>query len=387
MAKKAYIGDTSNKARKVKKIYLGDINEKARKVKKGYIGIGGVARPFFSGGEVTYYGAITDTSEPRHSRGTDTAVVGDYALVAGSHSANGQHTYALQTVDAYDKSLTKHSAPQLYSYGVYASTTVGNYALFYTDTGMEIYDSSLTKQFQPVSTSMAWCDTATTVGSYGIFMGYEVTYGEYGVTYPSLSVPFAYTEWLTQTSVPSSIGLTHINSTTIGDYALFGPGRGYNSDDYKVDAYNASLTLFSTTPTDVSIIMAEHYGATTVGDYALFGTLDGGGTPSTRIEVYNKSLTRLNQIETSEHREGHDAVTLGEFAIFAGGDGYERETPPNGTDVFDTNLTRTTIESVKKMLNDTVAMVIGEYALIIGGTCHQVYGDPYTTNVEAFVLA
>lgn len=51
MAKDGYIGDTSNKARKVKKGYIGDENNKARKIKKGYIGdINGKARLVWSSG-------------------------------------------------------------------------------------------------------------------------------------------------------------------------------------------------------------------------------------------------------------------------------------------------------------------------------------------------
>lgn len=47
MAKGAYIGDSSNRARKIAKMYVG-VYGTARKIIKGYIGVNGVARLFFS---------------------------------------------------------------------------------------------------------------------------------------------------------------------------------------------------------------------------------------------------------------------------------------------------------------------------------------------------
>ena len=95
MAKKSYIG-IDGKARRVKKWYFG-VGGKARKVKKGYIGVGGVARSFMSGGELAYYGAITDLLHARDSLAG--ASVGNYALFAGGNSG-GSSSYK-STVDAY----------------------------------------------------------------------------------------------------------------------------------------------------------------------------------------------------------------------------------------------------------------------------------------------
>ena len=94
MAKKSYIG-VGGKARQVKKWYVG-VGNKARKVKKGYIGVGGVARPFMSGGELAYYGAITELSVARIDLAG--ATVGNYALFAGGYN-NGRDDKS--TVDAY----------------------------------------------------------------------------------------------------------------------------------------------------------------------------------------------------------------------------------------------------------------------------------------------
>ena len=123
MAKKSYIG-IGGKARKVKKWYFG-VDGKARKVKKAYIGVGGVARPFMSGGELAYYGAITDLSVER--RDLAGASVGNYALFAGGKSSSG----ITSTVNAYNSSLVRSTPTALsQARGNLAGASVGDYALF-----------------------------------------------------------------------------------------------------------------------------------------------------------------------------------------------------------------------------------------------------------------
>ena len=124
MAKKIYVG-VNGKARKVRKLYFG-VGSKARKIKRGYIGIGGVARPFWTGEkELVSYGPITAMSTVRwgHTGGS----VGNYALFAGGQDANT----SVATVDTYNASLTKGTAPNLNeSAWNSAAASVGNYVIF-----------------------------------------------------------------------------------------------------------------------------------------------------------------------------------------------------------------------------------------------------------------
>ena len=66
-------------------------------------------------------------------------------------------------------------------------------------------------------------------------------------------------------------------TTTIGNYALFGGG---NNNGSIVDVYDASLTRTATT--NLSIYRYMH-AATTVGNYALFG---GGYGSYDTVEAY-----------------------------------------------------------------------------------------------------
>lgn len=95
MAKKQYIG-VSDLARKIKKGYFGD-NNIAHKIKKAYIGIGNVARPFWSGGTLTYYGKATAMAANRFQYAATT--IGNYALFGEDPN--------IAQVEVYNSSLTR----------------------------------------------------------------------------------------------------------------------------------------------------------------------------------------------------------------------------------------------------------------------------------------
>ena len=115
------------------------------------------------------------------------------------------------------------------------------------------------------------------------------------------------------TATPLSVARKDLAATTVGDYALFGGGRG-SSNSSTVDAYNTSLTR--TIPTPLSV--ARYYlAATSVGNYALFG----GGSNQTTIDAYDASLTRTTATPLSVGRGYLVATTVGDYALFGGGDG------------------------------------------------------------------
>ena len=105
MAKKAYLTDVNGIHRKVRKKYLTDESNVFRKVRKAYMSVGGVWRPCFSGGELTYYGKITNLSVSRY--GLAATTVGGKALFAGGFASS---TSNYKTVDSYDKALTRTTA-------------------------------------------------------------------------------------------------------------------------------------------------------------------------------------------------------------------------------------------------------------------------------------
>ena len=336
----------------------------ARKIKKAYIGIGGVARPCWSGGELAYYGTVTALSVAKYDLAATT--VGDYAVFGGGRTGT---TSGDSTVNAYNKTLTRSTPSSLggrqYMLG---ATTVGDYAVFAgglvsgsISTSATAYNTSLTKK-SATSLGGTACCAATTVGNYALFAG--------GTTGSKKSDVFTYNNSLTYgkaTSLSTEQG--QLNATTVGNYALF--GGGYKSD--VVNAYNASLTR--TIPTALS---AARYntGATAVGNYALFA----GGGGGTTVDVYSDSLTKTVATPLSSGRGRMGATTIENYAIFAGGGGDFGTATSNAVDVYDESLTKTVATSMSDLRIDLAATTVGNYALFGGG-----YGPVNT--VEAYTIA
>lgn len=241
----------------------------ARKIKKAYIGIGNIARPCWSGGELAYYGTATAFSVGRYDLSATT--VGDYALFGG-----GIGSSVVTTVDAYDTSLTRTKPTEFGSGRArLAATTVGDYALFG---------------------------------------------GGANVNYDPQSSVYAYNKSLTRTTPTAlSVARKNLASASVGDYALFAGGTtSASADDASsvVDVYDKSLTR--TTATKLSVARTE-LAATTVGNYALFG----GGYNSTLyqsvVEAYDDNLTKTIQNELSVGRRLFAATHVGNYALFGGG--------------------------------------------------------------------
>lgn len=350
----------------------------ARRIKKVYIGVGGVARPCWSGGEPTYYGAITSLSASRARHAATT--VGDYALFGGGHNTGLQ-----SGVDAYSPSLTRTSATNLSTARQkLTAATVGEYALFAGGSNLSTaryttvdgYDSSLTKVSSvPNITSSRHCLAATSVGNYALFGGGR------GKS-DNISTVNAYDTSLTRTTLTAlSAARYDLTATTVGNYALFGGGYASKSVD-TVDAYDNSLTRII--PTVLSA-PRQKPAATTVGNYALFG----GGWNSTQlnpasdtVDAYDTSLTRTNPTALSVARYVLAAITIADCALFAGG--RDSDASLVTVDAYDTSLTRSNPTALNVARFELVAATVGNYALFSGGCPAE---DNYTDVVEAYTIA
>ena len=320
MAKKAYIG-IDNKARKVKKMYIG-VGGVARKIKKAYIGVGGVARPCFGGGELEYYGQITNLYNKRQSCAA--TQIGKYALFAGgSAKAVTQTTSAVGSVYAYNESLTRTSTTALStSRGSLAATTVGNMALFlggYNGSSVsaaDCYSETLTKENFVSAKYARHNHAATTVGNYALFAGGYSSSARDAVNSVE-SVDSSGTQKLERALNTIRYCLA---ATTVGDYALFGGGMGKSKYYATVDAYDKSLTR--TTPAPLSAAR-QRLDAATIGGYAVFGCgLIGGGEKNV-VDVYDESLTLTQTTPFSVPRYHYSAVTVGDYILFGGGQNNE----------------------------------------------------------------
>ena len=351
----------------------------ARRIKKAYIGIGGVARPCWSGGELAYYGTITPLSTARRTMAATT--VGDYALFGGGATSSSAVT---NKVEYYNDSLTSGVTASALSNSrkELTATTVGNYALFgggsngngttrYTT--VDAYNKSLTWKKPTAFNSTRSLLAATTVGSYALFGG-GTTDGANGYGYVD-----AYNTSLTRSSPNKALaqGRFSLAATTVGSYALFGGGLS-NSSAYssQVDAYDKSLTR--STPTALSKARSD-IATTAVGKYALFGGGTTGGV-SNVVDIYDESLTRTTTT-LSAHRAFLGATSVGNYAIFAGGDSMNG----NEVDVFDSSLTRAIVTALSVARAELAATTVGNYALFGGGISYDTYES--FNAVEAFTVA
>lgn len=373
MAKAVYVG-VGSKARKMKKAYIG-IGGKARKVKKMYIGdSSGKARLCYSA-ELERYGMAAALSTARYDMRA--ATVGKYALFAGGYISKEFLGYVVSSsVDAYNTSLTKSTPTELScKRGGHVAASVGGYALFaggassrnWLDTygdivnSVDAYDSSLTRSAAHVIGAAVEIGGAA-VGNYALFAGGAVSMPinkdnvtDYVPAYdPSLT--FTIAPWL-------SVARANAKGASVGNYALFAGGMADNSCT-TVDAYNASLTR--TTATALSSV-ENNSAAATVGNHAIFV----GNTAS--ADIYDASLTKTSAAILSTARTGLAATTVGDYAIFSGG---------GVADFCDASLTRSSI-GTSMTSHGMGAATIGDYALFAGGRSGENSGTVYD-SVEVY---
>lgn len=342
----------------------------ARKIKKAYIGIGGVARPCWSGGELAYYGTVTALRYGTQQLAATT--VGNYALFGGGMTEKGT---VRDSVTAYDKSLVR-SAPDDFSKARadLSAASVGNYALFaggveqgYTHNTVDAYSASLTRS-TPTAMNYANTNQATaSVGNYALFCG-----GKDGSSYRNQIE--VYNTSLTRSAAYMQASVAGLAATAVGNYAVAGGGYNRSGDSALMNAIDPNLTV--TYPSALSVKRSD-FAATTVGGYALFG----GGSYKATVDAYDTSLTRTTPTALSAARQSLGATSVGGFAIFAGGETSSAESAV--VDVYDASLTRTTGTSLNKARIEMGATTVGNYALFGGGDI----GFGVETNiVDAFVV-
>ena len=348
----------------------------ARKIKKAYIGIGGVARPCWSGGELTYYGAITPMSVARYAY--EAASNGEYAIFAGGDLTSSYSS----VVDAYDKSLTRKTATALNSAVTdFAGASMGKYALFgggklYTQSkewSVNYYDTSLTKKMASNLNDAKSLLAATASENFTWFAGGCNSSGASSAR----SDIDGYNSSLTHTSAYNlSESKFRIIAASIGGKAIFAGGTSSrNRSVATVDVFDTSLTR-STATALYAARSCDSTSATTVGNYAIFG----GYSLNTQCDVYDASLTRTNNISFQTARNCTAATTVEGFAIFGGGE----DMPVYASvDVFDASLTRTNPSELSVARSANKATTVGNYALFGGG---NINGE-LTATVDAYTVA
>lgn len=400
MGKKTYIG-VSSKARKVKKAYIG-IDGKAHKIKKMYIGVNGKAQCIFSGGELKKYsGSITSLSIARQSSAS--IAIGNYAIIASGTTSTSNGVVGSSSADVYNSSLTKQDNITTNHHGSHpGSALVGNYGLIAggapggsqagasTVSSVDAYNASLTRSTPESLCVGRYYPAGATVGNYAVFAG-----GLGNGTGNFREEADAYNASLTRTT-PSTLSkaTSYMASASVGDYALFGGGSTTGSSTAKVETYNTSLTRGLVTD---NLVYARNYMASTsVGDYAIFG---GGDTVNANVVyAYDASLTRRQlgnlTVPSEQQRVYIGATTVKDYALFAGGR-HNNSTLFATVDVYDSSLTKsvTTDFDIPRYFNwNHTAVSVGDYAIFAGGSERMTntsgnYSSNITSRVEAYVVS
>lgn len=359
-----------------KVVPINGLSGVARKIKKAYIGIGGVARPFWGGGELAYYGTTnTPLSVARGSLGAVT--VGNYALFVGG-STSVDNTF--DTVDAYDKSLTRSTpTPLNQRRQLPATASVGDYAIVFTGAhqglpknNVDAYNSSLTR-VTPTSLPFGrYAAAGTTLGNRALFGG--------GNSNSDQKIVDVYDSSLTLSSAPNfTWGRSFLAATTIGSYALFAGGRDIDDENAytDVDVYDSTLT--HTKMTNGLVTKVSNLAAANTSKHALFA---GGNNWSygsnygsvADVTAYDDQLTRTVPTSLSVAMTELSGTSLGGKAIFGGGNNV-------AVNAYDDSLTLNSDFTISKSGYSMAATTVGDYALFGGGLRAS-----YSDIVDVFAL-
>ena len=400
MAKKAYIG-VSGKARKVKKIYIG-VSGKARKVKKGYIGVGGKARLFFSSFPTVTKQANTNLSERRglHSAAT----IGSYAIFGpgNDYSSAGNYGY-VTSVETFNTSLTRGTATALGAEKKiwYGGASNGKYAVFaggytyyskrstYFDS-VHAFNSSLTQTVPSLGLFRACSQMASaSFGSYTVFAGGEKAQNDVNVYNTSLTrtnpSEMHYDEY-------SSLYYMSPAAATVGNYVLIGGGYPYNAGSYsteitnKVTAYNTSFTR--SFPTTLYEKKHELAGVS-LGSYALFAggcsiTSSYNTAYRTSVDAYNASLTRISAPALTVGAHELCGCAVNGCAIFSGGLGSGAN-PVTNVYYYDESLTSQAGTPLSTRRYAHAGTAIGSNILFAGGSSS--YSSQAETTVDVYTVS
>lgn len=360
MAKRIYVG-VGGIARKVKKAYIG-VEGLARKVKKAYIGVGGVARPVFSGGELVYYGSSEDGAVEVPLPLLSECSVGttkNHVIYYGGSKSNGNSWNSDSDVRVYDKFLTAisgitpltHRRESAMSANVGGTLHIGDGLIIdRTVSGTnysycqrrETYDSALTHNVLSSYLGLGGYGAASSLNNYFLFAGGEKKVSSSSSWSYSNSV-VVYDLSLSQITSPSislPFGVAFLTACRLGDSVIFAGGKYSSGSSPRVTMVNSSLTA---TQLSYLSLSRGYLASATVGNYALFG---GGENSSnsygvTNVDVYDKSFTKITADVNFEKRRmnGVAGIQGQNYAVFAGG-AREYNTETLSVEIYDALLTK-----------------------------------------------
>ena len=388
-----------------KRIQTGtEQREVARRIKKAYIGIGGVARPCFSNGELAYYGVITSLSEGKSE--IPAASIGGKALFAGGCKGGSSYLeYVSNIVDVYNSSLVHSTVTIPSPYPSYNTKGASNskYAVFaggwgYYSSGNTVsyinsvygYDSDLTFTAANTDLDEDRVPAAGSIGDYAVFAG-----GDSNASSGSTDVE-AYDANLSRITCSSLSYYTtqRMTAASTKTHVLFGGGEYFSNDtvNSSLYAYNENLTKVEVSDnlydSEVGYGRSRAGGASAGnGTYAIFA---GGyyyrlGTKAhSSVYAYDESLTRTIIEPLSVARFFIDGNSLGNYAVFAGG--FDDDDSYDTVDVYDGSLVKTIFTPLNERKHNTGSAVAGDYLIFAGGEASTTTEYLYYDTVEAYTI-
>lgn len=325
--------------------------------------------------------------------------IGQYAVFVGGMYAN-PNVDLTSVVDTFNESLTQSTA-SLYPYSIGGETTAttgpshvlfaGGFRWDYYKNAEYLnsviaYDTSLTQTSAPQLTSSASNIGAATLLNTSIFVG-----GDTGTS--QTNTVDTYDESLTKSPLENlPRALSGISGGTIGTHAVFGGGNynvyqnhvSTNKSYATVIAYDKSMTR--TTLTDLSVPRSV-CGCASLDNYIMFAGGEYNGNSynegyNNTADAYNSSLTKISavpalSIPSANVYTAHptSAIRNGSYILIIAGTSMSQ----SGFTKYNSDLTQSTVDGVDEMTgtySGTRFARVGDYALIPG------YGS--STPVAAF---
>lgn len=307
--------------RKAKTGYIG-VNGIARRIKRGYVGVDGVARAMWTLGTPAYITTVNsflDNGSQVHASTGAHAVFIDYTHVISVYDADMVKTTWGYQSDVYMSAGASTGMHAVISGGQMSDPNYARVAAYAFDrSGTKTQLSSLVQTMK--GASGAQFDTRA-VFACGLTDNYKGS-----------TLPTAYTQSLTRESLPAmATGTVYEDCAMAANnaYLIITPYDLY--DKNIVHAYSSTYTLNST----LSMTSARHgQKAARAGKYVVIGAKY---NVKTNVDAFDDALTRISAPNFTITHPDSTAITLGDYAIFAGASGSQT----TGIDMYDSYLTHT----------------------------------------------
>lgn len=348
----------------------------ARKIKKAYVGVGGVARPCWSGGELTYYGTTTGLTPAtpdypsRYNLASES--VGNHVIFAGGRGCN--------KVDAYSDKLVKSELSTLSEpVSWFDGAPVGDYAIFaggYSCTdSVDAYNSALVKSTPSKLSVSRYSLAGAPVKDYALFAGGLHNGVDENECVNTIDT---YNSNLVRGSAFLNVARRMLTGVPIGNYALFAGGYGssLNTENDFVEAFDNNLVKTVLSRLD-SAFGEPSSGA--VGSYALIAI-------GRKYCIYNDNLVKMTSIKKSDNKFGGKGVTLKGYVLFAGDHSMSNFSALADVDAYNSNLIKVNVDNISVARYNLAGGSVGDYALFAGGATSNNMGDAVTT-VDVYTVS